>query len=115
MAKLPEGGGSGGARGLRSRGSTVADWGQADPVKIVGAIERASITGGALRFGYSADGGAYAVGIYGDGDKPYTVWLPPTGDLDVWLEDITDLFQSIYDDQMAVRGIGGLSKGKKTG
>ena len=93
----------GSSRGLRSKTRGIADWAEANPVIVVSAIERASITGGALRFGYSRDGGAYALGIYGDGD-PYTEYLKPGDDLDAWLQEVVELFQNIYDDQMSVRG-----------
>lgn len=91
------------SRGLRGRSTAVADWGRADGSLLVQAVERASITGGAVRLGYSRDGGAFAIGIYGDGE-PYTEYLPPDGDLDEWLRSVIDLYQSIYDDQMAARG-----------
>jgi len=95
------------SRGLRSSSRGITDWGNASAELVVRAIERASFTGGALRFGYSRDGGAYSIGIYGDGD-PYTTYLKPNEDMDVWLQDIIDLYDSIADDQAAA------SKGKKT-
>jgi len=94
------------SRGLRSSSRGVTDWGTADAQLVVRAIERASFTGGAIRFGYSRDGGAYSIGIYGDGD-PYTTYRKPDEDLDEWLTDIIDLYDSIADDQANAR------KGKK--
>ena len=94
---------SGTSRGLRGKARGVADWCSANAELVVCAIERASITGGALRFGYSRDGGAYAVGIYGDGE-PYTEFLKPGEDMDEFLQSIIDLFDSIHDEQMKPRG-----------
>lgn len=91
------------SRGLRGTSRGIADWGQASAELVVRAIERAAITGGAIRFGYSRDGGAYSVGIYGDGE-PYTEFCKPSEDLDAFLQSIVDLYESIYDDQMALRG-----------
>jgi len=88
----------GGTRGLRSRSGGITDWQSADCEKLKRAICAASIVGGALRFGYSRDGGAYAIGIYGDGE-PYTVFVKPAEDIDTYLDDITDLFEGIKDDK----------------
>ena len=93
---------SGASRGLRRQSSTIADWASASADAIRDAIERAAFTGGALRFGYSRDGGAYAIGIYGDGD-PYTVWVKPDDDVDSYLVDIKELFQTIADEQAEER------------
>lgn len=99
MAKtIGSGGGSNKSRGLARKSGLVADWGSADIGKLSRAICAASITGGALRFGYSRDGGAYAVGIYGDG-PPYTEFCKPDGDLDQMLDDIIALFEDIADEQ----------------
>lgn len=85
------------SRGLNRKSSDVADWGTADSGLLSRAICAAAITGGALRFGYSRDGGAYAVGIYGDGE-PYTEFLKPGEDLDTFLTDIESLFIDIADE-----------------
>lgn len=90
------------SRGLRGRSKGIADWGTADASLVVRAIERASFTGGAIRFGYSRDGGAYSVGIYGDGE-PYTEFCKPSEDLDDFLRDIIELYESIADDQASAR------------
>ncbi len=47
----------------------------------------AAHTGGAVRFGYTRDGGAYALGIYGDGD-PYTEYISPTEDINEYIRDL---------------------------
>jgi hypothetical protein len=81
-------------RGLRSRNGGIADWQSANSNTLIRAIATAAVVGGALRCGYSRDGGAYAIGIYGDGE-PYTVFVKPGEDIDIILEDIIDLFESI--------------------
>jgi hypothetical protein len=85
------------SRGLGRKGGGVADWSTANGAAVVRAISTAAAAGGALRFGYTSDGGAYSVGIYGDG-SPYTEYLKPGEDLDEFLQSIVDLFESIADD-----------------
>lgn len=71
-----------------TRGSLVpADWGTADAQLVLRAIEVVAKAGGALRFGYTRDGGSYAVGILGDGD-PYTEYVRPSDDLSSYLEGL---------------------------
>lgn len=114
MAEKPGNGSSGKSRGLRGRHSgQVADWESCNHGILAKAIATAALTGGALRFGYSRDGGAYAVGIYGDGDT-YTVWCSPSQDLDEFLVDITELFEAIRDEQMGARGLDSDAKPKKS-
>lgn len=90
------------SRGLRRGQGGVADWEQADGDTLKRCIATVASTGGALRFGYSRDGGAYAIGIYGDGE-PYTEFVRPSDDIDVILTDIKDLFESIADDGAQVK------------
>lgn len=88
-------------RGLRSRSNQLAqsaDWMVATESTLKRAIEAASRVGGALRFGYSRDGGAFAIGIYGDGE-PYTEFVACTADIDEILLDIIALYEDIADSQ----------------
>jgi hypothetical protein len=73
----------------RRNGASVepANWAMADPLVLQALISAVTAQGGAVRFGYSRDGGAYSVGILGDGD-PYTEWIRPTENLDMVLADI---------------------------
>lgn len=87
------------SRGLRAGQTSTADWTSSSSALVIKAISTASIAGGALRFGYSKDGGAYALGIYGDGE-PYTVFVPPSDDIDITLQDVIDLFDSLRDDKL---------------
>lgn len=98
MAKNGNNGDSiGKSRGLRRSNGSVADWASADAEKLRKAVAQAAATGGALRLGYTSDGGAYAVGIYGDG-APYTEYVSPHQDIDLTLDAICELFESIADD-----------------
>lgn len=79
------------AKRLRRSGSvptgTVADWAAADGVLLAKAIAAIARLGGALRLGYTRDGGAYAVGFYGDGE-PFTEYIPPSDDIDEFLRGV---------------------------
>ena len=67
----------------------VADWMAADPALVQRAISAAALKGGALRFGYTRDGGAYAVGIYGS-QKPFTEYIRPREDINAYLQSLID-------------------------
>jgi hypothetical protein len=69
----------------RRQNEQVADWAAASPELLQAVIANATQGDGAIRFGYSRDGGAYSVGVYGDGE-PFTEYLPGSGDVDEWLE-----------------------------
>ena len=62
----------------------TADWGGVNAEVLRDAIQTVARQGGALRFGYSRDGGAYAIGVLGDGE-PYTEYLRPTDDVEEYL------------------------------
>lgn len=71
----------------RRQKSSVADWGGIDAESIRRIVSAITKIGGAVRFGYSKDGGAYSVGIYGDG-KPFTEFHPEDEGVSEWLEGI---------------------------
>lgn len=68
------------------------DWGSVDMAQIQETIAKVTKAGGALRFGYTADGGAYALGIYGDGTQPYTEYVRPGEDIEAILADLGTVF-----------------------
>jgi hypothetical protein len=43
--------------------------------------------------GYSRDGGAYAIGFYGDGE-PFTEFIAPTEDVDEYLRGVIDDYEN---------------------
>lgn len=71
---------------------TPAEWGAQNAVEILTTIAIITRAGGAIRFGYTADGGAYAIGVYGDGEKPYTEYVRPSEDLEAVLADLRAAF-----------------------
>lgn len=71
----------------------VADWQNANAELVVKSIAAVAFRGGALRFGYTRDGGAYAIGIYLSNDH-YTEYLRPTDDLDGYLLGLIEDMQT---------------------
>lgn len=85
------------SRGLRRprgarQSNEVADWKGVNNELLVGAIACAAHRGGALRFGYTRDGGAYAVGVY-YGDDHFTDYVRPGEDIDGYLRDLIASFE----------------------
>jgi hypothetical protein len=70
----------------------VADWGSCDGTILAKAVAAVARMGGALRLGYTRDGGAYAVGVYGDG-TPFTEYIPPSDDIEVYLKGIIEDYE----------------------
>lgn len=68
-----------------------ADWARVQANALIRCVESVTRTGCAIRLGYSRDGGAYAIGIIGDGD-PYTVWAANDEELDIRLGELTQAF-----------------------
>lgn len=64
-----------------------ADWGEASSDKVYQAIKAVTQHGFAIRFGYTKDGGAFAIGILGDGE-PFTEFVRPTEDIDLFLDGL---------------------------
>lgn len=79
------------ARASRREGFSrgAANWGDVNGDAVTNAIAWTGACGGALRFGYTRDGGAYAIGIYLDGDSE-TEYVRPDEDIDQWLIDLAD-------------------------
>jgi len=67
--------------------SGVADWESANPGVLVKVLARAGKKQCALRFGYSRDGGAYAIGVY-TGSEYWTDYVRPSEDIDQYLQDL---------------------------
>jgi len=74
----------------RNRGTgESADWANADAARIASAICAVTKHGFAIRFGYTRDGGSFAIGIVGDGE-PYTEFVRPTEDVDLYLDGLRE-------------------------
>ena len=74
-----------------------ANYGGIDGARLLRAIEVITANGGAIRLGKTRDGGAFAIGVYGDGNEPYTDYLRPTDDIIEYLETLVDAFQHAQD------------------
>jgi hypothetical protein len=77
-----------GSKRVKRESDGVADWASVNGELLAAVIGIVAKNGGALRFGYTRDGGAYSVGIYGDGEKPYTDYIRPTEDVEQYLRDL---------------------------
>lgn len=54
------------------KGGMVADWANADATLLLQLVCDVAVEGGAVRYGYTRDGGAYSIGLYlGDNSKTY--------------------------------------------
>ena len=71
----------------------TADWSGVDATKLAKAAAAICKHGGAIRLGYTRDGGAYAIGIYGDGE-PFTEYVPPSDDVDAYLQGLIDDYEN---------------------
>lgn len=77
---------------LPQSNSRGADWTEVDGVLIAKAVAVVGRMGGALRLGYTRDGGAYAVGVYGDGD-PFTKYCPPGDEIESLLRRLIETYE----------------------
>jgi len=73
----------------KSLGNGTADWASVDGGMVVRAVAALGAHGGAMRLGYTRDGGAYAIGIY-DGDDKQTVYVSPNESVEEVLQEIID-------------------------
>jgi len=48
--------------------------------------------GGAIRLGCTRDGGAWSIGIYGDGSTPYTEYVRPDEDINAYFDGLGAFF-----------------------
>lgn len=78
------------AKRVKPIGRESADWSSVDPEAIRTAISALGSIGGAIRYGYTRDGGAYAIGIYGLETLPYTEYLRPGDDIQAYLYQLAD-------------------------
>lgn len=74
--------------------SDIADWGGIDGKVVVDLVQVITRLGGAVRFGYTRDGGAYSVGIYLDDDRS-TFYFSPDVDVEAALEKLTEKLRII--------------------
>lgn len=84
-------------RAARKQGHTrgAANWGDVNGENLTNAVAWCAACGGALRLGYTRDGGAYAIGIYLDGESE-TEYVRPDEDIDQWLIDLAADMKATY-------------------
>lgn len=73
----------------------AANWGDVNAENLTNAVAWTAANGGALRLGYTRDGGAYAIGIYMDGESE-TEYVRPDEDIDQWLIDLAEDMKATY-------------------
>ena len=72
--------------------NSVADYMSLSADILCKAVATVAMAGGALRLGYTSDGGAYAIGVYGDGD-PYTDYVKPSDDANEYFKALIDAWE----------------------
>lgn len=70
----------------------IADWGKVTGSLLVDLVQVVTRLGGAVRFGYTRDGGAYSIGLYLDDDRE-TFYCKPDSDLDGFITNLTELLR----------------------
>lgn len=89
-----------GRRFTRNQASSgVADWATVEAETLKSCIVVVALAGGALRLGYTADGGAYAIGVYGDGPEAYTEYVRPSENIEQVLKQLEQTFRMIADER----------------
>lgn len=74
---------------------TTLTWKDVKPENLVDLIAAAADAGGAVRFGMTSDGGALALGVYGDGDDPYTVYASSAEGMDEHIFGLQTVFEAM--------------------
>lgn len=72
----------------------AANWSEIDQSLILKLIDVATSRGGAVRFGYTRDGGAYALGLYYGGDHT-TEYIRPGEDIGARLVDLIGTYEAL--------------------
>lgn len=84
--------------GNRSKGSSSdasgVEWSSCNPDLIVRLIDTATSRGGAVRFGYTRDGGAYAIGLYYGNDHT-TEYCRPSEDVNEFLTEWIEFYSGL--------------------
>lgn len=71
----------------------TADWGSVTPEVISSLVGMVTSRGGAVRFGYTRDGGAYALGLYYGNDSK-TYYCRPNEDVIEFLRTWEEFYQT---------------------
>lgn len=71
-----------------------ADWTAVDGRWVCAAAAALGLHGGAIRLGYTRDGGAYAIGVYLNDDHK-THYLQPDSSIEEFLSQLVDALSSL--------------------
>lgn len=74
-------------------GGSPADYSGVNGEYMAKAVAAVARGGGAIRFGYTRDGGAYAVGFY-EGDDHWTEYISPSDDIDEFLKGVIEDYEA---------------------
>jgi len=82
-------------RKYMAKGAVQAElsWGDLPAEDMKELIHYAAKAGGAVRFGMTSDGGALALGVYGDGDAPYTLYANSAEGMAEHIRGLCDVFE----------------------
>lgn len=85
------------SRRYMAKGSPTAElsWGEMPAEDLKELIHYAGKAGGAIRFGMTSDGGALALGVYGDGDAPYTLYANSAEGMADHIRGLCDVFEGM--------------------
>jgi len=74
------------------KGGGVADWHNANPENVLRLVCVVAVSGGAVRFGYTRDGGAYSIGIY-SGELSKTYYCNEKDGIDGTIKELIEYFE----------------------
>lgn len=84
----------GNAKRSTDKSSEPTDWSNVSDGLLVKLIDAVTSRGGAVRFGYSRDGGAYALGLY-YGSENTTEYCRPNEELDDFVVKWTEFYLNL--------------------
>lgn len=74
-------------------------WSQVNAANLLELVDLATAVGGAIRLGTSRDGGALAMGVYGDGTEPYTLYSASVEGMEEHIAGVGNVFEAIAAEQ----------------
>lgn len=85
--------------GVQSVATGSMRWSMVNSANLLELVDLATAVGGAIRLGTSRDGGALAMGVYGDGTEPYTLYSPSVEGMEEHIAGVGNAFESIAAEQ----------------
>jgi len=79
-------------QGISGRAGGSSNWTEVDGQLVTKAAAVVGSMGGAIRLGYTRDGGAFAVGIYGDGN-PFTEYYHDVEEIEDFLRRVIETYE----------------------